>query len=119
MACISDDEKRLLSRLEDWLYLCNKRSAPCFSDFLDLREQALIRARLKSVRDASWRLYGGHNDAERAVLAVYPDFYDGDDIDYPFCLLPGAAELASLKQSSHFIRQPSGIYALFLTVPIV
>ena len=84
MACISNEDKWLFARLDDWLYLCNKRSCPCFSDFLDLREQSLISSRLQNVKGIGWKFFGGYADAERAILAVFPDFYDDACIQYPF-----------------------------------
>jgi len=84
MACISEDDKRLYSRLDDVLYLCNKRCTPCFLGFLDAREQVLLRSRLVSSGSDNWHFYGGYEDAERVMLAVVPDFYDPDDVKYPF-----------------------------------
>ena len=84
MACISDDEKLLYSRLNDALYLSDKRGCPCFLGFLDLREQALILQKLSGSRTCNWQMYGGYEDAERSMLAVFPDFYAVDDIIYPF-----------------------------------
>lgn len=84
MACISDDSTELLySRLEDTLRLCEKRSSPCFLGFLDLREQAFVRRMLTSQHACNWRLYGGYEEAERAILVAFPDFYDLDSIAYP------------------------------------
>ena len=84
MACISDDEKLLYSRLEDTLYLSNKRGCPCFLGFLDLREQALILRQLSRLHSVNWQFYGGYEDAERSMLAVFPDYYSADDLIYPF-----------------------------------
>lgn len=83
MACISDEDKRLFSRVEDLLYLSDKRCAPCFLGFLDLREQALLRPKLRSVDTDRWHFFGGYEEAERALLAVYPDYYDAATIEYP------------------------------------
>jgi len=84
MACISNDSAELFySRVEDTIRLCEKRSSPCFLGFLDLREQALARRMLLLQSINNWRLFGGYDEAERAVLAVFPDFYDPDSIAYP------------------------------------
>lgn len=99
MASISDDEKRLLSRLEDWLYLCDKRGAPCFSDFLDLREQAVLRCNLNNRKDVNWCFYGGYEDAERAVLAICPDYLHCEDVVYPFT--PVAFSYRKTQKLSH------------------
>lgn len=85
MASISDNSENLLrSRIEDTVNLCDKRYAPCFLGFLDLREQAVTRDVLRALSCTNWRLCGGYADAERAMLCVYPDYVDADDIVYPF-----------------------------------
>lgn len=83
MACISDDEKRLYSRIEDLLYLSDKHGAPCFTAFLDLREQALVRQKLNATDGVNWRLFGGYDEAERAMLSVFPSFYEPEYVEYP------------------------------------
>lgn len=86
MAFTSDESEHiLLSRLEDTVHLCDKRGAPCFLDFLDLHEQAIIRREMHHFPGLNWGLFGGHMDAERRLLAVYPDYFDVTDEDCPFC----------------------------------
>ena len=86
MACISDESERiLLSRIEDTVHLCDKRVAPCFLGFLDLHEQAVVRREQGRFAGYRWGLFGGHPDAERRLLAVYPDYFDVTEGDCPFC----------------------------------
>lgn len=100
MACISEEDKQLLSRLDDLLHLSDKRCAPCFLGFLDAREQALLRCRLGAVAsDTTWNFDGGYPNAERTMLAVYPDFYSADAIEYPFTAV--AFYYRKEKQLSH------------------
>ena len=84
MAYISDDEKQLYSRVEDTIRLCSKRNTPCFLGFLDQREQALIVRRASVFGDVKWHLFGGYEGAERAVLAVFPDFFQEEYLEFPF-----------------------------------
>lgn len=83
MACTSED-KLLRSRVEDAIYLCNKRNSPSYLGFFDLREQALVRRDLLSLGCENWRLYGGYDGAERSMLAVFPDFIQSDLVEFPF-----------------------------------
>ena len=99
MVSISDDEKRLLSRLEDWIFLCDKRGTPCFSDFLDLREQALLRSKLHTYKSVNWRFRGGYEDAERAILTVCPDFLDTEDVAFPYT--PVAFTYRKMQKLTH------------------
>ena len=85
MAFTSDHSDELLrSRIKDTVNLCDKRYAPCFLGFLDLREQAVAREVLSALRCTDWCFSGGYPDAERAVLCVYPDYASPDDLEYPF-----------------------------------
>lgn len=99
MACISDEDKRLYARVDDIFYLCEKRSAPCFLGFLDLREQALVRGKLGTSASSIWCLYGGYNDAERAMLAVFPDYLQVEDLQFPFAAV--AFRFRSSQHLSH------------------
>ncbi len=85
MACISDESEHILiSRLDDTVHLCDKRGAPCFLGFLDLHEQAIVRREQNRLAGYRWTLLGGYPDAERRVLAVYPDYFEVSDEDCPF-----------------------------------
>lgn len=85
MACTSDrPNDSLCARVEDILRRADKHSSPCFLGFLDLREQALVRRVLAAHSEDTWRFFGGYEGAERTVLAVFPDYYTPEDIEYPF-----------------------------------
>lgn len=85
MVCISDGSDDVLrSRIEDAIYLSEKRHSPCFLGFLDEREQAAARTMLPHLigRDR-YSFYGGYSEAERCILSVYPVFYDVEEYEYP------------------------------------
>ena len=84
MACTSDRSvDALLARVEDVLRQADKHNAPCFLGFLDPREQALARRVLSAHPVDMWHFYGGYVDAERTVLAAFPDCFDPISITYP------------------------------------
>ena len=83
MGSISDTDKLLLSRAEDTLRLCDRRSAPCFLGFLDLHEQALLHPWLEKQAAGCFRFYGGYAEAERTLLGVFPEFLEPEDALYP------------------------------------
>ena len=100
MACTSDDSyAQLRARLEDIVYQSDKQATPCFLGFLDLREQALLRRVLCAYPDDTWRFFGGYGEAERTILAVFPDFYDPAFIDYPLCTV--AFRFRAVRKLSH------------------
>lgn len=85
MGCISEGPGNALrSRIEDTVRLCDKRGAPCFLGFLDLREQAEAQGILRSlVTDEQIAFFGGYPDAERTVLSVSPPYYRAEESDFP------------------------------------
>jgi len=99
MDCISEGSDPLLySRIDDTVHLCDKRGVPCFLGFLDLREQAMAEDYL-SHRGCLWTLYGGYDEAERRLLAVYPDYYEPSAEDYPLCVV--AFRYRSVREITH------------------
>ena len=85
MACISDESEHiLLSRIDDTVHFCDKRGAPCFLGFLDLHEQAIVRREQNRFVGFRWGLFGGYPEAERCLLAVYPDYFEVNQEDCPF-----------------------------------
>ena len=55
--------------------------------FLDLHEQAIVRREQGRFLGLQWSLLGGYSEAERCLLAVYPDYFDVQDEDCPFCTI--------------------------------
>ena len=78
-------QESLYARIDDTVRLCDKRNAPCFLGFLDLREQAVARPYLEGHAQGSWVFYGGYEEAERCLLALFPSYLLSDQVDYPLC----------------------------------
>ena len=86
MASTSEPGAALLrSRIEDTIRLCDRRSTPCFLGFLDAGEQAQAMQLLQKRADVCWRLFGGHADAERQILGVFPEYMQPEDAAFPLC----------------------------------
>jgi RNA-binding protein YlmH len=79
----NDDEKRLISRLDE-LVERTARERAGYSDFLDLRQQDLARAVAVNAYDISWQLVGGYEEAERKRLVVYPEWQTEADTNIAF-----------------------------------
>ena len=80
-----DKDNRLYGMIEDLYSLCERRSMPVFSSFLDLSEQAALDdAGLIRVNS---RLFGGHEQCERKMLGVFPDWQEKDDSSYPIVIV--------------------------------
>lgn len=77
------DEKLLLAKVLDQADLSLKRHIVCFTDFLDPSIRGKAFELLKYVRDLKVKCFGGYEDAERVVFAMYPDYMDDEDIYFP------------------------------------
>ena len=67
-----------MARVDDAVSLCDRRHTPYFLGFLDERQVMLVRPHIARHR-VSYTFYGGHEEAERVILGIFPD---GDD---PVC----------------------------------
>ncbi len=83
MAYTSDNDPLFLSKLDDGIYLCEKRQKPYFFSFLTEREQAIAQRHLASRGFKNYFFFGGYENAERKVLGL---FYE-EKTDFPVCAL--------------------------------
>ncbi len=81
------EDKRIIIRARDLAAQCTRKGIPFWSDFLNEREAAQVRLVLKAFPDCDYCLWGGHEDAQRVVLCVYPPPYEPPHGDFPIdCL---------------------------------
>ena len=86
-AYTSDNDKLFLSKLDDGIYLCEKRQKAYFFSFLTEREQAQAESHLKSVGFHSYSFFGGYEDAERKVLGLFfidEEFFPISALEFSF-----------------------------------
>jgi len=69
----------LLSRIVD---ACEKNFEPRFFDFYDEVFQKKIEDTIKK-SGVPYLFFGGHPDAERKMLCIYPDYVCSDDLEWP------------------------------------
>ncbi len=70
----NDGDRLLLARLYDRMTAAKRKNVPAAGPFLSPREQALAARLLPE-----FRLFGGYEGAERAVLCHVPDYLDPED----------------------------------------
>lgn len=70
----------MFAKIDDAIRLSKKR--PQFIGFLDEAEVFKASSYLKS-KNAGYVFWGGHNEAERKILAFYPDYIVPEKLDYP------------------------------------
>lgn len=74
-----DEKAFLTTRIEDHL---SANWEPYFTGFLDRRTQSELEPLLNRSGEP-WAFYGAVPDAERRILAVYPDYLAGEDLEWP------------------------------------
>ncbi len=75
------NEKLLLSRFEDLERSTERGHKPCFSRFLDPREQRLFAQHYRP--RCPYMLWGGYEDAERKMVGFFPDYLEPDGAEFP------------------------------------
>lgn len=80
---ISEEDALLKARVEDAVRLSDIRSCPRFVGFLDERQQTVARAVLHQYGVSNHLFWGGYEEAERAVLGVFPSFLEPDPAAFP------------------------------------
>lgn len=84
---MTGEEKLLLARCEDLFSLCDKRVAPCFSDFLNEAEQAIIKSNIGNRVGYNSCFFGGYENAQRRIFGVFPQWEEPDEDCFPIKVL--------------------------------
>lgn len=80
---ITDEEKILLNQVADWTLIVENRYLKKYSFFLDERQSDLCERVLNSLKFSSYSFYGGHTEAIRRILCVYPEYDIAQQEDFP------------------------------------
>lgn len=64
----------LLARIEELAAACRNQYRVTHSEFLDLRQQSLVKGQLMYDTASAWGLYGGYDDAERKIAVFLPEY---------------------------------------------
>lgn len=68
------EDKILLANIEDKIVQCTHRSMLTYSNFLDMRQQSMVENKCKSTKGLNYQFLGGYPDAERKIVAFFPDY---------------------------------------------
>lgn len=72
---LSDEEKTLAAKIRDYIGRCNTKGVAVYTDFLSDREQAIALEAAKTMGVSEGVVvYGGFEDAERAVVGFLPEY---------------------------------------------
>lgn len=81
---LPDEDKILSKKVLDWIKYAENKFIVKFSFFLDEKQCNLCESVLNSVNYENYKFFGGHDNASRKVLAIYPQHYDLENNDFPF-----------------------------------
>ncbi len=86
MASTSDfasEDGWLRARLTDAIDQCDRYACPRFVGFLDERQKGVATGILRHIQGSSFAFYGGHPEAERTMVGVFPDYMEPEDACFP------------------------------------
>lgn len=76
-------ERLLLARINDLFVMCDKHCEAKFSPFLDGGELALIEDEFRIPYGYNTMIFGGYDEAERKIFAVFPEWQEADKAEFP------------------------------------
>ncbi|OUM95917.1 MAG: RNA-binding protein [Thermobacillus sp. ZCTH02-B1] len=98
------DERPFVDRALDWVERAAGRHREIVTDFLDPRQQFILRSIAGREPDVAMRLDGGWPDAERKRAVIVPAYRDPEDVD------AGIVVLAVEASGGRFIQLDHGDY---------
>ncbi len=81
--CRDEEEKILLSRLQDAVNSAKLRMIPKYLGFLSLSERTLIEQAVHLMGFTDGYFYGGYERAERVLFGALPEYMDYDETQFP------------------------------------
>ncbi|EIJ81574.1 RNA-binding S4 domain protein [Bacillus methanolicus PB1] len=80
------EERDFIERAIHWREFVETAFAPRLTDFLDPREQQILKAVVGQSEEIHCHLFGGTGGAERKRAVICPDYYQADREDFEICL---------------------------------
>ncbi|MDQ0270316.1 YlmH family RNA-binding protein [Cytobacillus purgationiresistens] len=80
------EEKGFIDQVLNWKEQVEQTYAPKLTDFLDPREQEILKVIIGKNTEVRCQLFGGYQGAERQRALVYPDYYIPEEEDYQLTL---------------------------------
>lgn len=98
LARYSGEERELAARVFDGAMEAIKQNDYRLSDFLDPQKQDLVFGLLRQFPGLAWHSFGGHKGAERRRVAICPDYFSPQELDW---------QLAAVSITGDFEDPPS------------
>ncbi len=84
---MTNEEKLLIAKCEDLFARCDKYVSARFSQFLNEAEQAVIKNNIGNRVGYNCCFFGGYENAQRAIFAVFPEWEEPDNKQFPIKVL--------------------------------
>lgn len=82
---MTEEEKLLISRVNDVFRLCEKYACPRFTSFLDGAMQLCVKENIYCGDNTMF--FGGFEDSERKILGVFPEWTEPSEQEFPIGVL--------------------------------
>lgn len=69
----NEEDKLLISKLLDKIEASQKKNTIEYTDFLDIHQKCIAEKMVKLLKYTNYEIYGGYENAERAILIIYPE----------------------------------------------
>lgn len=79
------EEREFIDQVIGWRDYVEQTYAPKLTDFLDPREQQIIKT-IIGARDVKCKLFGGSETAERQRALLYPDYFEASQEEFQISL---------------------------------
>lgn len=80
------EEKDFIDQVLNWKNSVEDAYASKLTDFLDPREQEILKQIVGSNHDVKWKLFGGFQTAERKRALLFPEYFVCEDEDFQVSL---------------------------------
>lgn len=80
------EEKEFIDQVLNWKVDVENNYAPKLTDFLDPREQEVVKRIIGSNHDVCLKMFGGTDTSERQRAFIFPDYYQCEVADFQICL---------------------------------
>lgn len=94
------EERQLGNRIVDLAEQVYRHNDPRFTDFLDPRGIDIATGIIRGVEGLASTAKGGYRQAERQVMAIYPDYYLTETLEWPLTVLEARGDF-SFETVSH------------------
>ncbi|WP_071395410.1 YlmH family RNA-binding protein [Bacillus tuaregi] len=80
------EEREFINQVVNWKSYVEQAYAPKLTDFLDPRQQQIVKKIVGQHMDVKWGFFGGSDHTERKRALLFPDYYQAEDSDYKISL---------------------------------